>query len=76
MSYAVPRQLLFIYPTGQIRVCKIRFVSTGENRGEACLVRKKKLSPSWRSETWIQETLFTEYATVTEGSPDQGRQND
>ena len=31
----------FIYPTGQIRVCKIRFVSTGENREKPCLVCKK-----------------------------------
>ena len=30
----------FIYPTGRIRVCKIRFVSTGENRGKPCLVCK------------------------------------
>ena len=29
-----------IYPTGWIRVCKIRFVSTGENRREPCLVCK------------------------------------
>ena len=32
----------FIRPTGRIRVCKIRFVSTGENRGKPCLVCKKK----------------------------------
>ena len=25
---------IFIYPTGRIRVCKIRFVSTGENRAK------------------------------------------
>ena len=35
----------FIYPTGWIRVCKIRsFVSTGENdpnRGKPCMVCKK-----------------------------------
>ena len=31
---------IFIYPTGQIRVCKIRFVSTGENRRKPCLVCK------------------------------------
>ena len=31
---------IFIYPTGRIRVCKIRFVSTGENRGKSCLVCK------------------------------------
>ena len=30
----------FIYPTGRIRVCKIRFVSTGENHGKPCLVYK------------------------------------
>ena len=33
--------LWFIYPTGRKRVCKIRFVSTGENRGKPCLVCKK-----------------------------------
>ena len=33
----------FIYPTGQIMVCKIRFVSTGEDRGIPCLVCKKVL---------------------------------
>ena len=31
----------FIYPTGLIRVCKIRFVSAGENRGKPCRVCKK-----------------------------------
>ena len=30
-----------IYPTGRIRVCKIRFASTGKNRGKPCLVCKK-----------------------------------
>ena len=34
---------LVIYPTGRIRACKIRFVSTGENRRKPCLVCKKKL---------------------------------
>ena len=29
---------IFIYPTGRIRVCNIRFVSSGENRGKPCLV--------------------------------------
>ena len=33
--------LIFIYPMGRIRVCKIRFVSIGENRGKPCLVCKK-----------------------------------
>ena len=33
---------LFIYPTGRIRVCKIRFVSTGEN-----LICKKCISFAW-----------------------------
>ena len=32
--------LFFIYPTGRIRVFKIRFDSTGENRGKPCLVCK------------------------------------
>ena len=31
----------FIYPTGRIRVCKIKFVSTGENCGKPCGVCKK-----------------------------------
>ena len=34
----------FIYPTCRIRVFKIRFVSTGENRGKPCLVCKKGIS--------------------------------
>ena len=33
----------FIYPTGRIRVCKIRFVSTAENRGKPCGVCNKKV---------------------------------
>ena len=37
---------IFIYPTGRIRVCKIRFVNTGENRGKPCLVCKKLTSTS------------------------------
>ena len=32
----------FIIPTGQIRVCKIRFVSPGKNRGKPCPVCKNK----------------------------------
>ena len=31
-----------IYPTGRIRVCKIKFVSTGESRGKPCPICKKK----------------------------------
>ena len=31
----------FIFPKGRIRVCKIKFVSTGENRGKPCPVCKK-----------------------------------
>ena len=34
----------FIYPTGRVRVSKIRFVSTGENQRTQCLVCKKKFS--------------------------------
>ena len=30
----------FMYPMGQIRVCKIRFVSTGEYHGKPCPVCK------------------------------------
>ena len=41
---------IFIYPTGRIRVCKIRFVSTGENHGKPCLVCKK-----W----WVFDDFFT-----------------
>ena len=33
--------LFFICPTGRIRVCKRRFVSSGENRRKPCLVCKK-----------------------------------
>ena len=36
--------LFFIYPTGRIWVCKIRFVSTGENRENPCPVCKKTTS--------------------------------
>ena len=32
--------------SGRIRVCKIRFVSTGENRGKPCPVCKKRISLS------------------------------
>ena len=32
----------FIYPMGRIRICKIRFVRTGENRENPCPVCKKK----------------------------------
>ena len=35
--------LFFIYPTGQIRVCKKRFVSTGENGGISCRVYKTEV---------------------------------
>ena len=35
---------IFIYPTGRIRVCMIRFISTGKNRGKLCLVCKKRFS--------------------------------
>ena len=33
--------LFFIYSMGRIRVCNIKFVSTGENCGKPCLVCKK-----------------------------------
>ena len=35
----------FIYPTGRIRVCKIRFVSTGENRRKSCQSNDKYFTP-------------------------------
>ena len=34
MSDRCPLGDLFIFPTGRMRICKIRFVSTGENRGK------------------------------------------
>ena len=34
---------IFIHATGRIRVCKIRFVSTGENLWKPCLVCKKRI---------------------------------
>ena len=34
----------FIYPTGQIRVCKIRLVSTGENRKNLVWYARKNIS--------------------------------
>ena len=37
------RYAFFIPPTGRMRVCKVRFVSTGENRGRSCLVCKKNV---------------------------------
>ena len=40
---------IFINPTGRIKVCKIRFVSTGENCRKPCLVCKKHYSDNW----WI-----------------------
>ena len=52
----------FICPTCRIRVCKIRFVSTGENRGKSCLVCKKMkslLSKQCRPRSVYKEiTLF------------------
>ena len=42
----------FIYPTGWVRVCKIRFVSTGENLGKPSLVCKKETIWLPRSRTW------------------------
>ena len=44
--------LFFIYPTGQIRVRKLRFVSTGENRGgKPCLVCKNEIvSPNLKKD--------------------------
>ena len=37
--------LFFICPMDWIRICKIILVSTGENRGKACLVCKNKTYP-------------------------------
>ena len=50
----------FIYPMGRIRVCKIRFVSTGETRGKPYLVCKKKHFPKfWSSNgSHIKKTLL------------------
>ena len=44
---------VFIYPTGRIRVYKIKFVSTGANCGKPCLVCKK--------ESLRQEVLIVKY---------------
>ena len=35
---------IFIHTTGRIRVCKIRFVDIGKNRGQPCLECKKSRS--------------------------------
>ena len=39
-----PLGYLFIHPTGRKRVCEIRFVSSGENWENPCLVCKKQFS--------------------------------
>ena len=49
--------LIFIHPTGQIRVCKIRFVSATENHGKPCTVCKK-LSSSEYQIIWIYSFIF------------------
>ena len=41
VSDRCPLGYLFIYPTGRIRVCKMRFVSTGENRGNIVWYARK-----------------------------------
>ena len=46
----------FIYPMGWIRVCKIRFVSTGENRGKLCLVCKN-IRIFNGCEVWIEHSI-------------------
>ena len=45
----------FIYPTGQIRIRKIRFVSTGENRGKPCLVCKNNASEPLATYTLVKD---------------------
>ena len=49
--------LFFIYPMGRIRVCKIRFVSTGENRRKPCLVCKKA-SYYLQMARWLLSEIF------------------
>ena len=51
----------YIYPTG--RTDKIRFVSTGENRGKPCMVCKKICFPS----TYIMETFHMHYRNLSLG---------
>ena len=41
----------FVYPTGRIKVCKIRFVCTGENCGKNCLVCMKNKTALW-AQSW------------------------
>ena len=45
----------FIYPTCRIRVCKIRFVSTDENRGKPCPVCKNNCAKSLF--VWVQASI-------------------
>ena len=56
---------IFIYPTGRIRVCKIRFVSAGENRGKPRLVCKKVISAHTAVVSLTQssqtETMYTKF---------------
>ena len=52
--------LWFTYPTGQIRVCKIRFVSTGENHGKPCLVWKK----SWVFDDYQRIQLYLSHVMI------------
>ena len=49
----LPFGLIVIYATGQIRICKIRFVHTGDNRRKPCLVCKKR----WVFTQWNQTQI-------------------
>ena len=62
MSDTGPIVLWFIYPTARIRVCKIRFVSTGENHGEKFFYRhnqehSKQVSGDTFKQNWIVNVL-------------------
>ena len=58
---------VFIYPTGRIRVCKIRFVSTGEKRVKPCLVSLR--------ETWKVEILNVTFAHRIGGNRELSRES-
>ena len=52
----------FYLSHGSIRVCKIRFVSTGENRGKTCLVCKTHLVLSYPKNG--QRRLWSDWANA------------
>ena len=48
---------LVLYPMGRIRVCKIRLVSTGENRGNTCLLFPSIWPACYPKQNTVDETL-------------------